>query len=103
MTILRLYSDNGQCAGFWVQHRTWPNACARVASINGHYSGMLPEGVELQSDVAIALESFDVRSGRPLHAGLTPAHDTSFVRIAEPAWYRPRFETRVARKRSPSC
>ena len=32
MTILRLYSDNGHCAGFWVQHRNWPNACALTAA-----------------------------------------------------------------------
>jgi len=36
MTIYRLYSDNGNNAGFWVQHRTWGNVCAQVHSIAGH-------------------------------------------------------------------
>ena len=103
MTILRLYAENGHCAGFWVQHRQWLNVCARVTSIDGHRFGELPDGVELRNDVDIILESFDVRSGRPLHAAPRPAHDTSFVRIAEPAWYRPKFETRKPRPRSRSC
>jgi len=99
MTILRLYSDNGNSAGFWVQHRYWPNACARVASINGRRYGKLPEDVELQSDVGISMESFDIRSGRPLHAELRPSHDTNYVRIAEPAWSRPISEPRGTRTR----
>jgi hypothetical protein len=103
MTILRLYAENGHYAGFWVQHRQWPNACARVASINGRCAGKLPDGAELRTDLDIAWESFDVRSGRPLQPAPRGAHDTSFVRIAEPAWYRPRCETRGARPRSYSC
>ena len=103
MKIVRLYAENGHCAGFWVQHRTWSNACARVASINGRRSGELPEGDELRGDLDIALESFDVRSGRALHAELPRAQDATFARIAEPAWYRPSCETRGARARSRSC
>jgi hypothetical protein len=103
MTIFRLYSQNGHCADFWVQHRRWPNACARVASVNGCRYGELPEAVELRDDVNIALESFDVRSGRRLEAAPRPAQDASFVRIAEPAWYRPRWQTRAAPTRSRSC
>lgn len=103
MTIVRLYAENGHCAGFWVQHRNGSNACARVASINGRRFGELPEGAELGSDLDIACESFDVRSGRALHAEPVRTQDTTFVRIAEPAWYRPRCETRGAPTRTPAC
>jgi hypothetical protein len=100
MTIVRLYAENGDYAGFWVQHRRTPNACARVTSINGRRSGELPEGDELRGEFDVAMESFDVRSGRQLHAAPPPARDTGFVRIAEPAWYRPQPEKRGARTRS---
>ena len=103
MTIVRLYAENGHCAGFWVQHRNWSNACARVASINGRRFGELPEGAELRSDLDITLERFDVRSGRTLQAEPPRAQDATFARIAEPAWYRPKWETRGARTRSRSC
>jgi hypothetical protein len=103
MTIFRLYAQNDHYAGFWVQHRKWPNTCARVTSINGRRSGELPEGAELRSDLDVAMQSFDVRSGRPLHAEPPPAQDTSFARIAEPAWYRHGSETRGARTRSRPC
>ena len=94
MTIFRLYSENGHYAGFWGQHRDWPNACARVVSIDGRRSGELPESAVERGDCAVALESFDVRSGRRFHAKPPPAQSARFVRIAEPAWYRPRCETR---------
>ena len=70
MTIVRLYAENGHCAGFWVQHRNRSNACARVASINGRRFGELPEGAELRSDFDIALEGFDVRLAGSVAAAL---------------------------------
>ena len=100
MTIVRLYSDNGDYAGFWVQHRRWPNACARVASVNGRGSGKLADGAELLADFEIGMESFDVRSGRPLAAKSPTTRDGGFTRIAEPAWYRPRGELRRKQARS---
>jgi len=104
MTLFRLYSENGHYAGFWVQHRLWTNACARVTSINGRCSGRLPEDLELRcDDCEVTLESFDVRSGRRLDFRPPPVRDTSFVRIAEPAWARPRLQTRTARTESSSC
>src|SRR5688572_251154 len=103
MTLFRLYSENGHYAGFWVQHRLWANACARLTSINGRCSGKLREDVELRGDCEITLESFDVRSGRRLDSKPPPVRDTSYVRIAEPAWSRPRRETRRAGTRFSSC
>src|SRR5207248_2911932 len=42
VSIFRIYVENGHCAGFWVQHRTWRNICAQVQSIAGKQFGRLP-------------------------------------------------------------
>src|SRR4051794_11032493 len=65
MTIYRLYSQNGDRAGFWVQHRSWANLCARVQSIAGKDFGKLPGQPPLHDSAPISLQCFDVRSGRP--------------------------------------
>ena len=92
MTIYRLYTQNGNCAGFWVQHRQWTNACARVDSVNGRRFGALPHDAETRADAAIVMQSFEVRSGRPVEPESLPADDRYFDQIAEPAWSRVRCE-----------
>src|SRR5947209_10226367 len=90
MTLCRLYAENGNRAGFWVQHRSWSNICARVDSIDGQEFGRLPAPAPLQFDPArINLGYFDVRSGRPSELKGDSAHliDRSFVMIAQPPWY----------------
>ena len=89
MTIYRLYAQNGNRAGFWVQHRSWSNLCARVQSIDGQEFGALPGDAPLHNQAKICIECFDVRSGRPSEVGALaerPA-DKNFVTIAEPSWY----------------
>ncbi len=90
MTICRLYAENGYRAGFWVQHRSWSNICARVHSIGGQEFGRLPAPALLQYDPAkLNLGYFDVRSGRPSGLEGTSEHlvDQNFVMIAKPPWY----------------
>jgi hypothetical protein len=90
MSIYRLYMQNSNCAGFWIQHRTWSNACARVQSIAGHFRGVLPgePGGEAGPDVLV--QRFDVRSGRPVGPAEVLEHpeDRGFALIAEPPWYK---------------
>jgi hypothetical protein len=107
MTLYRLYQQNGNRTGFWVQHRTWVNTCGRVVSIGG-------------DGAAVVMELFDIRSGRALaHAderrtqplaedepdyvpmpppssssSMTPtetpardAFDRQYASIAEPFWH----------------
>jgi hypothetical protein len=88
MTVFRLYEQNGNCAGFWVQHRLWTNTCARVITVNGTRFGELPHGDKRHPDAAFTLEAFDVRSGRPSDPAIPCADDNGFVRIADPAWSR---------------
>ena len=85
MTLDRIYAENGNRAGFWVQHRTWSNICAHVESIAGRCDGALPNAV--QTD-AVLIHAFDVRSGRPmcLEPSLDPRTDRNYTRIAEPFW-----------------
>ncbi len=90
MTIYRMYVDQGNRAGFWVQHRSWPNACARVDSIGGLESGRLPGRAPNHDDAEVRIRGFDVRSGRPVDLGAiiqTPC-DQHFAVIAEPMWFR---------------
>jgi hypothetical protein len=89
VTIYRLYAENGNRAGFWVQHRTWANQCALVKSVEGRSEGSLPlvapvAGMGLQ----VLLQLFDVRSGRAISADPDPGHrdDRNYTRIAEPCW-----------------
>jgi hypothetical protein len=91
MTILQLYIQNGACAGFWVQHRRWRNACALVQRVELH-SGH-PTGQDPRAD-RIVLRCFDVRSGRPIDEdSLDQPSDREFERIAEPFWCHGRSPT----------
>jgi len=90
MTIYRLYSDNGNNAGFWVQHRTWGNVCAQVHSIAGHRHGRLPGAPPLHDRARAEFHWFDVRSGRAVEAPaqtLEP-EDKNYSSIAVPWWSR---------------
>jgi len=90
MSIYTLYIQNGNCAGFWIQHRTWQNKCARVLSIAGQRRGELPGHAPNHADSAVLVSFFDIRSGRAIGAGHTadqPA-DKGFVMIAQPPWHR---------------
>jgi hypothetical protein len=90
MTIFRIYADNGNRAGFWVQHRTWTNTCAQVQSIAGQRTGKLPGDTTVPGSTDVIIRGFDVRSGRPVP--LTPAlsfvEDRNYSLIAVPGWYR---------------
>ena len=90
MNICRLYIQNGNNAGFWVQHRSLPNMCAQVQSIAGQRNGRLAVDPAAQSDVQV--HCFDVRSGRPVPSvvSIDQPQDNAFVLIAEPAWYKGR-------------
>ena len=99
MTIYRLYSDNGDNAGFWVQHRKWGNLCARVEAIAGQRHGKLPGAAPLHDRAPAQFQWFDVRSGRPLDAppeALEPG-DKNYASIAVPFWSRRREPARPAR------
>jgi hypothetical protein len=89
MTIYRLYADNGNRAGFWVQHRSWQNTCALVQSVAGQREGRLPGTAPRHDDAAVNVRGFDVRSGRPIDLGptLEAPHDRHYVAIARPWWY----------------
>jgi hypothetical protein len=87
MTIYRVYVENGNRAGFWVQHRTWGNTCARVRSIAGKAEGKLPGAAPNYDDSPVAMQMFDVRSGRPMSADESiNIADRQYTRIAEPFW-----------------
>ncbi len=88
MTIYRLYTQNGHCAGFWIQHRSWQNVCARVEMIAGKRTGPLPGNPPAHDQAPVAISGFDVRSGRPVELELGPDAlvDRNYTRIAEPAW-----------------
>ena len=85
MTIQRLYERNGEQAGFWVQHRSWGNACALVRSVGGRRVGHVDD----VDHARVVLEMYDVRSGRRLQAGERPRRpgDKSYAVIARPAWW----------------
>ena len=90
MTIFRLYAHNGNRAGFWVQHRSWNNCCARIQSIAGRSAGRLPGAAPLHDQAEVLISGFDVRSGRPVVLGPRLEHpeDQKYALIAKPAWYR---------------
>ncbi len=90
MTIYRMYSDNGNRTGFWVQHRTWSNMCARIQTIAGQRYGKLPGSSPLHDNAEVIVLGFDVRSGRPIVMGprLEAPQDHNYTIIAEPGWYR---------------
>jgi hypothetical protein len=88
VTLYRLYTENGNRAGFWVQHRTWANRCARVHSIAGQSEGALPLALAEGVESLVSMQVFDVRSGRrvdPATAQDNPV-DRNYTRIAEPNW-----------------
>src|SRR5437763_197426 len=87
VTIYRVYVENGNRAGFWIQHRSWANTCAQVQSIAGQCEGKLPGTAPAYDSAAVMLRIFDVRSGRPICSD-TPVDtaDRHFTRIAEPCW-----------------
>jgi hypothetical protein len=90
MTMRRMYTDNGNRAGFWVQHRSWRNTCGQVQSVAGHQAGKLPDAGPLPDDPDVIIQCFDVRSGRPVQPGplLQTPHDKHYRLIAEPSWSR---------------
>lgn len=86
MNIAQLYAQNGNLAGFWIQHRTWRNQCAQVQTVAGCRSGPLPR----RRRVSVVMRVFDVRSGRaiePEHCGADES-DRNYSRIADPPWCR---------------
>ena len=92
MTIYRIYTENGDRAGFFVQHRSWANTCARVHSVGGLCRGKLPGRAPYYENAPVEFEWFDVRSGRELEAAAVPAEpqDKHYSSIATPWWARPR-------------
>ena len=90
MTIYRLYRENGNNAGFWVQHRGWRNLCAQVRSIGGQRTGNLPGRAPNHNAAAVLIDSYDVSSGRRANLGptLDQPHDKNYRRIADPPWSR---------------
>ena len=103
MSIYRLYIQNGNVAGFWIQHRNWPNQCAQVMTIAGQRSGRLPGVSPSHDNASVSVRRFDIRSGRPVPGvELTdPPEDRRYVLIAAPPWFRdpteafPRSEPRT--------
>lgn len=90
MTIYRMYAENGNRAGFWVQHRTWKENCAQVVSIGGMQDGKLRGSGPHFDHAEVVLRGYDVRSGRPVQLASSPdfSADHSYTMIAEPGWYR---------------
>lgn len=90
MSIHKLYADNGNIPGFWVQHRSWQNICARVVTMNPAESDGARRRPSRPINATLTLETFDVRSGRRLDMASPPPgeDDRGFTRIAEPCWYR---------------
>ena len=88
MTIYRLYGENGNRAGFWVQHRSWLNTCALVKTVAGQSEGSLHVAVPAIDGIAVLMELFDVRSGRSIESRsmLGQGNDRNYTRIAEPYW-----------------
>ncbi len=90
MTIYRIYADNGDRAGFWVQHRKWTDRCAQVQSIDGRKHGQLPGAAPDHCSAQISFRWYDVRSGRELPAQpvLENCQDKNYATIATPWWSR---------------
>lgn len=100
MTIYRIYTEHGNRAGFWVQHRSWSNACAQVQSIAGQCNGKLPGYAPLHDNAEVVIRGFDVRSGRPVELAprLETPQDRNYSVIAEPGWYRESVRIHCAAK-----
>jgi hypothetical protein len=97
MNIYSLYTQSGNRAGFWIQHRKWQNKCAQVHSIGGVSSGPLPGHAPTYGAAPVAVSCFDVRSGRLV--GSSPAieqpDDRGYVLIAQPPWHKRSTDHRV--------
>jgi hypothetical protein len=63
MSIYRLYIQNNNHAGFWIQHRSWQNKCAQVQTIAGQSRGVLPGASPIHDGAEVLVLCFDVRSG----------------------------------------
>ena len=89
MSIYRLYIQNNNHAGFWIQHRTWQNKCAQVQTIAGQNKGGAPWRFSLHDGAEVLILCFDVRSGRPVGAAAAADRpdDRGYVMIAQPPWY----------------
>ena len=89
MSIYRLYIQNNNHAGFWIQHRSWQNKCAQVQTIAGQSKGGLPGSSPTHDGAQVLVLCFDVRSGRPVGAiaAADRPEDRGYVMIAQPPWY----------------
>ncbi len=98
MSIYRLYVQNGNNAGFWIQHRSWQNKCAQVESIAGIRKGPLPGSAPTHDGSGVLVRFFDVRSGRPVGASALAdrPEDRGYVSIADPPWYTRPVQQEVA-------
>jgi hypothetical protein len=98
VTIYRLYTENGNRAGFWIQHRSWSNICAQVQRIAGQSEGRLPDP-PTDDCASVLMRVFDVRSGRPVPVPVAPApeacQDRHYTRIAEPHWHHHRSNSLI--------
>jgi hypothetical protein len=91
MTIYRMYAENGNRTGFWVQHRDWRNTCALVLTVGGQSVGPLPGKAPQYGEPEVVVRQYDVRSGRALDAGVRVEGpgDKNYSLIAIPSWSRP--------------
>jgi len=90
MTIYRIYINNANNAGFWIQHRSWQNMCALVLEINGRVNGRLPGSSPSHDHAAVNVQYFDVRSGRAISVkpAIDSPEDRGYSMIAQPPWYK---------------
>ena len=90
MNIYALYVQNGNRAGFWIQHRKWQNKCAQVLSIGGISSGRLAGFPPDYGHAPVDISCFDVRSGRSVDvsAAIEQPDDRGYVLIAQPPWHK---------------
>ncbi len=73
MTIHRLYAENGDRAGFWVQHRDWSNTCAQVQSVAGQAAGALKGDVATAAVATGAVATGAVATGAVATVATAPS------------------------------
>src|SRR3954451_24692031 len=90
MTIHQMYVENGNCAGFWVQHRGWRDICAQVQCIADCVSGELRGDASELGGASVIAFGFDLSSGRRVSLPPCPQtrEDRNYRRIAVPPWSR---------------
>jgi len=90
MTIYRMYADNGNRAGFWVQHRSCATRARKWKALPGSELENCPATLHFTTMRLSWCDAFDVRSGRPLQPGpqLETPQDSHYRIIAQPGWYR---------------